>query len=339
MQFNEILTLIRNIIRDVNADILFDYDIMAFWNTSCMNIFNKTGALETIRYWRYPAEFSHIYDWDWEKQFIENDGDILQFKSKGQNRGSIVDFDWEAGYWEDGPQEFLSAFDFPFEVNLYSSRGENPPIPLHSNFLEAKLVCFDEQVIYPIRETDLALSDGRYERKTGEPTHYYREDDYSNFFHIYPMPANNNEQAYDIETESFDVEEPSGVVIWDDEYLQLDENGLIVDSIDQEDGIVMIFKYYPTIIENLSDEIDMPFFFIKYCIYETIERIYKTSKDAADQKLAEYWKMRKETGLKVIQMYNSLKIFTDNNLRFRNVNGKSNARRLPVLDPSHFGRN
>lgn len=85
------------------------------------------------------------------------------------------------------------------------------------------------------------------------------------------------------------------------------EYGIATDVIEADNNVLFVFSKTPTDIADTTDESDWPDFLQKYAEYGALEALYAADTDGQIQSLRDYWKLRKETGIKAIERFKSLR--------------------------------
>lgn len=85
------------------------------------------------------------------------------------------------------------------------------------------------------------------------------------------------------------------------------EYGIATDIIEADDNVLFVYSMTTTDIADTRDESDWPDYLQKYAEYGALEALYSANTDGQIQSLRDYWKMRKEMGVKAIQVLSSLR--------------------------------
>jgi len=338
MKFSNELEIIRRFLRDPDGDIWSDNDIQTFWDDAQQEIFTKVGFPERVHSYKYPPEWTFSYMRDWERQYA--DGDRYQCLSIWQARNWTVCYPWEAGYWLDSSDtpDDGSRFTHPWEA-AYCTPADYVPVPLHNKFHNMKFCAFDEEPLEPIEKKQLALSDSHYRTASGTPVSYWRPDGYNNQLVPYPRPTGitwDDTSLIRSPLDSFD--DAGGILTWAEGYLDESDSGIITDTIAVDGQMFMVFEAMPEDIpDDVGDwyktEIDMPDFFSKYVRYATLERCFGADTDGFIPSLRDYWKLRKEIGLKAMKKFKAMRC-TDRDYRLGG--GISRARSRHPRLPSEY---
>jgi hypothetical protein len=125
--------------------------------------------------------------------------------------------------------------------------------------------------------------------------------------------------------------EPDTVVTSRDSWLDESDYGLVVDLIELDNNLFMVYIAQPTDIEEVADVSSFPDFLVKYIEYATLERAYGDDTDGFIPSLRDYWKARKEIGLKALQKYQRLTL-GDRDYRLGGAPKPSSSKRLRLPD-------
>lgn len=339
MKFGNELAIIKRFLRDPDGDIWSEMDIHTFWNDSQQELFSKAGYIERAHSYKYPPEYTWAYMYEWEKQ--HTDGEAYQCLTTWQARNMVICYPWEAGYWltnSDTPDDG-TRFTHPWE-SVYASPADIVPCPLHTQFHKMKFIAYDEEPLEPIDRKQLSLEDRFYRTSEGTPVNYWRPDKEGNRFVIYPRPTSvtwDDTELIRSPLESFD--DAGTILTWDEGHLDEADKGIITDTIAVDGQIFMVFEALPEEVPEdpgawYKDDLDMPDYLSKYVRYATLERAFGADTDGFIPSLRDYWRMRKEIGLRAIKKFKSLRK-TDRDYCFGGPITKTRSRhpRLPSTYP------
>lgn len=325
--FAESETRIRRYLRDPNGLIWSTADLITYFNDAQVELAMKTGLLVRVENHYYPPQYDYSYTYDWEREYCE--GTRYQMFIINQASGDVITYPWEAAYWLSTQQTEDTNYRYmhPWEAH-YVESSETPAVPLHSKFDRMLFIAYDENEICPISKKELETDDPFYKDRAGVVTHYWRPDDYSNIFYPYPKPSTYvvNETTED---EVFD--DVSGILSSDEGWLDEGDIGIVTDVINQEDAFVMIYQAQPWDIEATEDESDYPDWMVKYIEYGCLERAYGADTDGHIPSLRDYWKARKDIGVKALMKYQRM-TNTDRDYRFGGMTRVATSRRLRLPD-------
>lgn len=295
--FSAIETRLRRMLRDPDAAIWSQNDLITYYNDAQVEIAQKTNLLVRVEAHYYPPRYDYSYTHDWEKGYIE--GDRYQCLFVNQADADCMTFPWEPTWFidDDITTSGGDGFTHPFEVHYVTTVAEPPAVLLHARFDKMKFIAYDREKIEPITERELRDKDRYYRSSVGTPSNYWRPDDYSNLIYPYPIPSSATIAAPD-ETDIFD--DAGGINTRSEVWLDESDYGLLTDHVDTTDAFFMIYSAQPTDIIETTDEGDWPDFMTKYVEYATLERAYGADTDGFIPSLRDYWKLRKEIGLKAL---------------------------------------
>jgi len=187
-----------------------------------------------------------------------------------------------------------------------------------------KYIAYDRLKLEPTDEKQLQDSDRCYRIRSGYVTNYWRPDDYSNLIYLYPLPASITVQEPD-ETDTFDDE--GGINSSAEAWLDESDYGLVTDIVNTEDALFTVYSAQPDEIEETTDEGSFPDYLTKYIEYATLERAYGADTDGFIPSLRDYWKLRKEIGLKALARFQRM-MLGDRDYRLGGQPQPTNSKRL-----------
>lgn len=325
--WGDILIWLRHYLRDPNGVIYTDAELLQYYNDASREVAVKSGLNVRVETYAYPPEYDESYTYDWEVEFGE--GTKYQALTINQADGHVITYPWESAYWLDidptGDDGYRDTH--PWEMTL-GTPADYIPLPLHAKFSKMKLAAYDEWVIRPIDESDLAQQDGWYRTRTGRPVNYWRPDQVQNYLVLYPHP---------------DPITPDTVTVLDDEFGLVDseawldhgDTGLTIDVVELENSLFMAYESLPEDLESNVSVPDIVPYLIKYNCYATLERAYGADTDGFIPTLRDYWGMRKKVGIEAIKKWRRLAT-TRQDIRIGGSNAKVVGRH-PRL-PSHYPR-
>ena len=303
--FNQALTRIRRFLRDPDAAIWSNADLVRYFNDAQYDFAQKAPFLERVDAYRYPPNFTWSYTHDWER--AHTDGDRYKALTFNQATGMVISFPWEASYWLDNSdiQDTGYRFTHPWE-SAYAAPADIVPIPLHEQFYKAKYVAWDNGEITPIGQTELSNMDPYYRTVTGDPVHYWRPDNWTNLAILYPRPSSVVWQDWG-PGDTFSDTLGEGIVAWNEGALDYVDTGIITDTISSADALLMVFDVLPTEVSEDSttwdDDLDWPPFFVHYIECGCLERAFAADTDGHIPSLRDYWALRKNMGINAINLF------------------------------------
>lgn len=324
-------TRLRRFLRDPEALIWSSADLMAYFNDAQVELAMKTGLLVRVENHYYPPRYDYSYTYDWELEYME--GTRYQALQMNQPTGDVITYAWEAGYWLSDIQTEDEDWRYtqPWEA-YHCEKAESPAVPLHSKFDKMLFISYDENRIDPIDKRELEANDPFYKDRVGLVTHYWRPDDYSNVIIPYPMPATVVEVEDDLSNTFAD---DGGIISSDEAVLDESDTGLVTDVISSQDAFIMIYQAQPFDILTAGDIGDYPDWAVKYVEYATLERAFGADTDGFIPTLRDYWKQRKDVGVKALQRFNRMTL-ADRDFRLGGECVPSNANRSKLRLPDGY---
>lgn len=283
-------------LRDPDGLIWSSMDLQTYYNDAQVELAQKTNLLVRVEAHYYPPRYDYSYMFDWEQEYTQ--GDIYQAFQVSQANGEVITFPWETAWYlstattpDDGDR-----FMHPWEAH-YCNPADPPGILFHAKFDKMKYCAYDRLKLEPTDEKNLQLTDRWYRTRTGLVTHYWRPDDYSNIFYLYPRPSSITIQEPDV-TDSFT--DTGGINSSAEAWLDETDYGLVTDVVSTADALFTVYTAQPDDISETTDESAFPDYLVKYVEYATLERAYGSDTDGFIPSLRDYWKVRKEIGLKAL---------------------------------------
>jgi hypothetical protein len=149
-------------------------------------------------------------------------------------------------------------------------------------------------------------------------------------FYPYPMPSTITEQT----TEETDIfVDDGGIVTSDEGWLDAADVGIVTDIIDQKDAFIMVYKAQANELAEGSDSSDYPDWMVKYIEYATLERAFGADTDGFIPTLRDYWKTRKDLGVKALKRFQRM-MLTDRDFVMGGQKRVTTSRRLRL--PDHY---
>lgn len=292
-------TRMRRMLRDPNGDIWTSMDLQTYFNDAQVEIAQKTNLLIRVESHYYPPRYDFTYLYDWEQEYLS--GDYIRALEVNQGSGGVIAYPWEAG----GTLDYQSTPDDGSRVTQsweahYCNPADPPGILLHAKMDKMKFLAYDQEKIEPIDEKRLRDTDRWYRTKTGQVSHYWRPDEYSNQIYLYPRPSSFTVQEPDV-TDTFD--DAGGINPIAEIWLDDSDYGIVTDVVDIDGSLFAVYIAQPEDIAETTDKSSFPDFLVKYIEYATLERAYGADTDGFIPSLRDYWKTRKEIGLKSLAMF------------------------------------
>lgn len=343
MTFSDELTIIRRFLRDPDGNIWADADILAYWNDTQLEIASKAGYIEKVNTYKYPPEWSWSYMRDWEYQYTG--GDRYRCLLGWQAEDMTVCYPWEAGYFLTNSDTPDSGYRFthPWEGHAAGSPADIIPSSLHARFHAMKFLAYDENELSHISRKELGEMDGFYRTATGLAVNYWNPDEEGNAVVLYPRPSSVTWDDGGLPSSPVDTfSDTGGINTWEEAALPDGEKGVITLTLDTENNLFAIFEALPQDVASdagswQTEEIDWPDFLVKYICYGTLERCFGADTDGFIPSLRDFWRLRKELGIKAIKRFKAMrKQDRDYQLGGGRSTAKSRHPRLPAEYPAQW---
>jgi hypothetical protein len=305
--FSDELTIMRRYLRDPDGNIWPYDDLLTYWNDAQREIALKAGMNERAESFPYPPEWTWSIAFPWE--YAYSDGDRYQCLLNWDGEDATVCYPWEASYWTDtvAPADDGYRFVHPWEGFL-AGPADYIPFPLHFDLHNIKYLAYDEGGLEPMDRKDISLNDSHYRTASGDPAGYWMPDSESRQAVLYPRPTSfdwDDGGLLQEPTETFD--DAGGINTWSTDTTDEADAGVIVDAIPTENTVFILYQAVPRDVESMQDEIDIPPYLVKYVRYACLERAYGADTDGFIPSLRDYWKTRKEIGIRAIKKLEVLK--------------------------------
>jgi hypothetical protein len=250
---------------------------------------NQVGQIEDVRVVMMPSKMQACYFWDWEWPYNDNaNGEVFQPGYYDDANQYVCIHAWEREHLAGLTPTTAALGDFytqPWEVWVTSLPGEPPPIPFPDGFHRAKFMAWDRKPVEPSTLREVQSMDRTWKTRQGDPMYYYRDENGSNRHYLYPLPSS---------------------ITWtdqDNEDADPDEAAYASTSLDVDDNLLVVFDKNITDLSDDDDSSAFATFLHKYIEYGTISRAYGANTDGRIRSLSEYWKMRKQVGIRAIRAY------------------------------------
>lgn len=314
MNWIEIKKRIRRFLRDPDSKIWEDVTLKRLYNDEQTDICGKAGLLEKVQALRVPPMYGSSYQWDWEWSFRETTGKAYQCNRYHQQSDIGFVFLWESqelGYTTGSESDYGDQYNHPWEAWHCDKLGMPAAIWFPDDFRKTRFIVWDKDPLEPSTLKGISSQDPSWNTREGVPTSYFRKDDLSNEFYLYPHASTpvfddvDGDKIFGMEifddsnTESAEIgaiQDITGTVF------NMDE-GLSWDSITVDDNLLLIYEAEPDDIETEFDVGSLPGFLQKYCEYAVLERAYSMNTDGQIESLRDYWGWRKNIGMEAIKSY------------------------------------
>jgi len=316
-------TRIRRFLRDPDSNIWDDAFLLRLFNDEQNDLQTQIGHIEDVRVVMIPPKMQSCYFFDWEWPYNDSDdGEVFQPGNYDDSNQYVCLNIWEIEHLASLTPTSSSLGEFytqPWEVWYIDLPAEPPPVPFPVGFFRAKFVAWDRKPIEPTTRREMQNRDRTWKTRQGDPYFYYRDEQISNRHYLYPLPSS---------------------ISWtdqDNEDADPDEAAYASTSLDVDDNLIVVFDKNATDLSADTDSSAFATFLHKYIEYGVISRAYGANTDGRIRSLADYWELRKQTGLKAIRIYQSnRRVDRDYQLVIRGARPIRSSRhpRLPSTYPS-----
>ena len=347
MNWNKLKIRIRRFLRDPNANIWEDSELLRIYNDEQTHFCNKSGLLEKVDTLRVPPRYQMSYLFDWEWPYAEHSGKTYQALRYNQQSDMVFCHLWEAQQLSistGSESDYGWHYTHPWEAWYADTPGKAPPVWFPNDFRKTKYIAWDKDPIEGATLKHISSQDPSWYTRTGIPINYYRIDELSNEFYLYPFPSNPVFEDLDgdgqiiFDDENTESAETGTVIDMEGRVMNMD-GGIAIDSLSADDNILLVYEAEAIDIETMDDSGSLPGFLQKYNIYATLERAYSMNTDGQIESLRDYWGWRKNIGMEVVRTYKG-KRRTDRDYQLvtKGVGGRRNIKhpRLPDTYPAVF---
>lgn len=311
---------LRYYLRDPDGTIWSDSDLLVHWNDAQQEFARKTGLLTTIAVLPYPQLYTISYIYPWEIDHVT--GDIHQALIEWMAGDRVVCYPWETEYTVTDGVDSYARWTHPWESEI---SGESDPVPmlLPEGFLYSKFAAYDHDEIRLTTQWELARDDRFFLSRSGQADRYYRPDESSSTFFLYPRPA---ETTFQDPNYTDVLGDTGGIDLYDETYYSGD-TGLPSEPADTEDAVFFVYERQPTDIDSWQDSLPMfPSWAWDWIVYGTLERAYSADTDGFIPSLRDFWRSKKEIAIEMAKRI--CRIRSAQNIVYINERGPSrNARR------------
>lgn len=329
--FYDELVIMRRFLRDPDGNIWSNDDLMTYWNDSQRELAIKAGYNERARTFSFPPQWTWSHTFAWEHGYL--DGDRFSCLLSWDSEDATVSFPWEPGYFLDSSSTADDGYRHvhPWEGFIVSSPADYVPFPMPADLQNVRYLAYDESGLDPQDRKRVAENDSHYKTASGTPAFYWRPDEAGNEGVLYPRPTSvtwDDEGLLHEPTETFD--DAGGINTWSTDAIDGQDGGVILDAIGTENTIFLLYEAVPVDVTTIMDELDTADYLTKYIRYGCLERALGADTDGFVPSLRDYWKGRKEMGLRAVQRLKVLKCSDrDYRLGARRVDPRGRHPRLP----------
>lgn len=337
MSFADELTIMRRFLRDPDGNIWSNTDILTYWNDAQREIAIKTGNIEKAEAYYWPPRWTTSHLYNWEYGYAE--GDIYQALLPWEADDSIVCYPWEPAYWlgTAEPADDGYRFTHPWE-GYHASPADVIAGPLHADLEDIIFLAYDQRGLEPMDRKRIAETDSSYKTAAGTPVGYWRPDASSRQLVMYPRPTNYTWDDDGIPYDPYEaLSDTGGLNTFSTDSVDYADGGLILDQVGTDDTLFILYRSAPQDVVDFTDEIDMAPYLTKYIRYGCLERCLGADTDGFVPSLRDFWKQRKELGIRSIKRLDILKR-SDREYRLggNQPRGRSRHPRLPSEYPRQW---
>lgn len=311
-------TRLRKFLRDPNANIWTDADLLTIWNQEQDEFQNVVGGIKTVEIVRLPPLFesTYMFNFEWpytghETGYVNSVPSDLKYYDQGY---IFCTYRWEgphiAGHTSPGSDAGTFCFH-PWETWMVNdgTAADSPPVWAGRDFEKAIFIAFDKDPIEPISKKTLMETDISFRTRKGEVLNYWREETIENFIHLYPTPSSvswtdTTDDGMVIGEVSADEAGESYGLITDYTGAYASTNfGAAVDLLDLEDNLLVAYAKRPAELIYDDDVSDFPDYFTKYIEFGTLEQAFRMENDGKIESLSAYWGYRKNHAIQVMKRF------------------------------------
>ena len=334
---------IRRFLRDPDGNIWTDGFLKRAFNDCQVDFCDVAGLLSKVEAIRVPPQYNFSYMFEFEWPFMNHEGreyKALKYNHAGQH---VCCNNWEIqqlGFGTGTGTDLGYALTHPFEAWTVTNVNEQVPVWFPYDFKTAHFVAWNKETLDFTTQKEIQSTDASYANRSGKPQSYYRKDSLSNEFYIYPRPS---PVGWDDETgtgqvlfgDDQDADAEIGTILDMLGIVDDQDTGIVIDVVDEDDNILLVYDGQPVDIESEDDESDYPTFMQKYVEYAVLEQAYSANTDGRIGSLRDYWRWRKELGFEFIKKF-KWKRHADRDLRLISHDGGSTRnRRAPRLPDAY----
>jgi len=302
----------RRYLRDPNGNIWSEELLRRLWSEVQSDVARRTRILEDVRSISVPPRFAWAYTHEWEWGHSK-DTTSTYHAFHGHGGYFTCTAVWEvaefAGIEADIGDAAAAAVSFPWEVWHAGADGALPArFPFPRDFKAVKSMYYDKEPLPYRSKKDISSSDPSWINRAGEPQAYFREDELSNEFIVWPRPSTaswvdvaGSGQVDSIDDESVSAE--TGAIVYSEEYESTIERGITIDSVDIDDSILLFMDIEPLEPSSGGDELSFPQYLTRYIRFGVLARAFAANTDGKIESLARLWDQRYEVGVKDIKRF------------------------------------
>jgi hypothetical protein len=325
------LKRIRRFLRDPDGNIWDDDTLINLYNDVQEDLQNQTHILKDLKAIRVPQLYQFTYMHDWEWSYLPTDQtQFYQCFYQNQQSDLVATTDWEQQQlWglSITISDIGAHFAHPWE-GMLTTPGDEMELRFPKDFRSAQHISWNREPLEYKSKSEIMRCDPSYKTYTGRPVAYYRKDELSNGFCLYPRPTAAN--WLDGSTEGtalfgsdLTVDTESGTITRGEDLTLSQSTGSSIDVIDATNNVILFYEQNTTDLESVTDESQWPEYLRKYIEYGVISRAYGANTDGRIQSLSDYWRRRYDLGVVAIK-------------KFMNIRMADRTYRLTTKDSSRY---
>lgn len=298
------LPRLRRFLRDPHGRIHSDDTLRRYWDLAQRELAQKTGFLERVEAYPWPARFTFGVCHDWEGGHCEGDwwGCLIPWEAGPMAHTSA----WEPAYWVSAtPSPAIEGYRLtqPWEAS-YGFPGHIVPILTNTRLQRPKFLAFDQEVIAYEDQEKVAKEDPYYQTRTGEPEAYYPLDESERLGALYPRPTITQDDFVNADV----YDDTAGLVAWSEGARETGDYGIITEVVETEGQLFVIYQALPTPSTEVDTETDWPDWCIHAVECAVLERAYGADTDGYMPTIRDYWRARKEWAIEALKRFKYLRL-------------------------------
>lgn len=190
MIWSEELTRIRRFLRDPDGNIWGEELLRKLWRETAVDLQRQVNVLEDMRALSVPPRFEWAYVHDWEYGFTDNSESAYPALHQQGGHYTFTGI-WEAqefANWDADVSDEGAQNTHPWEA-WFETPGKPIIFPFPHDFRAVRRMYYDREPLPFMPKKQISLIDPTWQTRSGEPQAYYREDEVSNHFSVWPRPS------------------------------------------------------------------------------------------------------------------------------------------------------
>jgi len=305
------LERLRRYLRDPAGNIWSEEYLRKTWVDVQADLQRRTGILEDVRTISVPPRFGWAYTHEWEHGHT-GDPDSAYQAFYCQGGYVTVTAIWETEHFgglqagETDPGHHVS---FPWEAWMAQSDVGRPArFPFPHDFDSVRAMYYDRQPLEHLSRKRVASMDPTWHKRSGLPQAYWRDDDVSNDFTVWPRPSTASWVDTDGEGMVTSIADDTvgaeiGAIIQSTDRDVLEDEGVTIDVVDTDDAILLVMDVHPREPESLGTILSWPDYLSRYVRFGVLARAYGANTDGRIPSLAQLWQQRYEVGVDDVERF------------------------------------